>query len=279
MRCMTSLAFFFWQILTPASVFAEPISITTFNVKFYGSSQVADPRDSNIRDFFSLEGIDADVYAFEEIIDVNGLEKNLLQNRYKCHSYNHNNRGHQHVVICVRHGLTFKIAYDDDNYAYENVALARLRPAVHGILVNAHGRELAHIVAVHLKAMPNDSPIRIEQVRLLAENLSNRGDELPLILLGDLNSYGNDIETFTGLFDESGVNLWPLEMPYYTYRTSRYKSVFDWVMVSNSIEQLAPVKVSGPCNDSWESGTAFDNLSYFNQNVSDHCPVSTVLDL
>ena len=279
MRCITSLAFIVWQTLTATSALAEPISITTVNIKFYGQNRTNDSRDARIREFFTLTGVYSDVFAFEEIVDVVGLEKNLLQDRYKCHSYDHSNRGHQHVVVCVRNGLSFVVANDDSNYAYEDVALTNLRPAVHGILVNAGGRELAHIVAVHLKAMPNDGATRNRQVKLIADNLSNRGDDLPVVFLGDLNSYGNDVEKFAQIFNESGISLEPLPMPFYTFRTSRYQSIFDWVLVTGDVESTTPVRVSGPCNDSWSSGTAFDDLAFYNEKVSDHCPVSTTLDL
>ena len=279
MRRMTSLAFIFLQALISASALAEPVSITTMNIEFYGQNRTSDSRDASIREFFTLEGVYSDVFAFEEIVDVAGLEKNLLQNRYKCHSYDHNNRGHQHVVICVRNGFTFVVANDDNNYTYENVALGTLRPAVHGILKNARGRELAHIVGVHLKAMPNEGATRNRQVKLLAENLVNRGDDLPVIFLGDMNSYNSDVETFTEIFSENNLDLAPLPMPFYTYRTNRYQSIFDWFMATGDVESTTPVRVSGPCNDSWSSGTNFDDLAYYNQNVSDHCPVSAILDL
>jgi endonuclease/exonuclease/phosphatase family metal-dependent hydrolase len=279
MRRMTSLAFIFLQAMFSAGALAEPVSITTMNIEFYGQNRTSDSRDATIREFFTLAETYSDVFAFEEIVDVPGLERNLLQNRYKCHSYNHSNRGHQHVVICVRNGFTFVVAKDDNNYTYENVALANLRPAVHGILKNSSGRELAHIVAVHLKAMPNEGATRSQQVKLLANNLNNRGDDLPVVFLGDMNSYNNDVENFTEIFSENDVSLAPLEMPFYTYRTSRYQSVFDWIMVTDDVDNATPVQVSGPCNDSWSSGTAFDDLAYYNQKVSDHCPVSTILDL
>ncbi len=279
MRCMTSLAFIVWQTLIAASALAEPISITTVNIEFYGQNRTSDSRDASIREFFTLEGIYSDVFAFEEIVDVVGLEKNLLQNRYKCHSYDHSNRGHQHVVICVRNGMRFVVANDDNNYAYENVALTTLRPAVHGILVNASGRELAHIVAVHLKAMPNEGATRNRQIKLIADNLNNRGDDLPVVFLGDLNSYDSDVENFAEIFSENGIGLAPLPMPFFTFRTNRYQSIFDWFLVTGDIEATTPVRVSGPCNDSWSSGTAFDDLAFYNQKVSDHCPVSTTLDL
>ena len=279
MRRMTSLAFIFLQAWFSASLLAEPVSITTMNIEFYGQNRTTDSRDASIREFFTLAGTYTDVLAFEEIVDVPGLERNLLQNRYKCHSYDHSNRGHQHVVICVRNGFTFDIANDDDNYTYEDVALSRLRPAVHGILKNSRGRELAHIVAVHLKAMPNEGATRNQQVKLLSNNLSNRGDDLPVIFLGDMNAYDTDVENFTEIFSENNLSLAPLPMPFYTFRTNRYQSAFDWIMVTGDVENSAPVRVSGPCNDSWSSGTDFDDVAYYNQKVSDHCPVSTTLDL
>ena len=289
MRRITTLAFLLWLWNSP-SAFAEPISITTFNIEFYGSNtvigaesgaiQAIDDRDDSIRRFFQIAGIDADVFAFEEIVDTGALTKNLLQDRYDCHSYEHSNRGHQHVVVCNKKEFTFRIANDDDNYTWEDVAMTTLRPAVHGILSKKNGRDLAHIIAVHLKAMPDRSAQRLEQTNMIAGHVKARGDQLPVVMLGDFNTYEDDIERFTDAFHNSGVQMTPIEIPFdYTYRTSRYTSKFDWFIVSDGVGVLKEVDVAGPCNRSWSSGTNYDDLAFYNESVSDHCPVSVVLDL
>src|SRR5690606_5556505 len=142
-----------------------------------------------IKEFFALKGIDSDVFVFEEILDAQGLEERVLGNRYRCLTYDHNNSGHQHVVLCHKRHFGFRVANDDDNYAYESVAMRSLRPALHGILTNSDGEDLAHIVGVHLKAMPEASARRMEQTRIMAALFAERDDALPLILTGDFNSF------------------------------------------------------------------------------------------
>lgn len=289
MRSLVTFAFLSGLFHGFFSAHAQPLKITTFNIEFYGtksdtaqtqSQTEIDSRNRTIQKFLETSDIDPDVFAFSEIVDKNALEQALLKNKYKCHSYDHASSRHQHVVICHKKSFTFRVANDDDNMAWEDVAMGTLRPAVHGILSSKSGRDLAHIVALHLKAMPDQGPRRINQAEILAQRINSRGDDLPVIMLGDLNTYGNEIELITQKFHSAGINLNPLENQWgYTYRSSRYRNKFDWVLVTDEVEVLEDVRVDGPCNDDWESGTNFDNLAYYNENVSDHCPVSTVLDL
>lgn len=264
---------------------AQPISITAFNIENYGngfntSKNSLDSRNQAVRDFLELTAADADVISFEEILNINELKVNLLQNRYDCHSYDENNGGHQHVVICHKKEFTFRISADDDNYIWENVSMGRLRPAVHGILVNAKGRDLAHIIALHLKAMPDQTALRLEQTQMIAEHINDRNDQLPVILLGDLNTYNDDIDQMLNALNKSVDTFRIIENPFaFTYRTSRYSNKFDWIVVSGQAPVIRDLQVSGPCNIDWHSGTAFDDLSYYNTKVSDHCPVNVQLDL
>jgi endonuclease/exonuclease/phosphatase family metal-dependent hydrolase len=286
MRSLVTFAFLSGLFPGYTSAHALPLKITTFNIEYYGTkspaaqTQEADRRNASIQRFLQVAGVDPDVFAFEEIVDKTELETSLLKNKYSCHSYDHSTSNHQHVVVCHKKTFNFRIANDDNNMAWEDVAMGTLRPAVHGILSVKGGRDLAHIVALHLKAMPDQSARRLSQTAILAERIKTRGDRLPVVMLGDLNTYEDDIDLMTEKFRQEGVSLTPLENLFdHTYRSSRYSNKFDWMLVSDEVDLLEDVQVDGPCNDEWESGTSFDNLTYYNENVSDHCPVSAVLDL
>ena len=51
---------------------------------------------------------------------------------------------------------------------------------------------LLQIVGVHLKAMPDKSDVRREQVQMISDYLADRQDEEPAIVVGDFNAYGDD---------------------------------------------------------------------------------------
>jgi endonuclease/exonuclease/phosphatase family metal-dependent hydrolase len=214
------------------------------------------------------------------VVDVPALTSGLLRNRYECYSYDHPSASHQHVVICHKSNLVFRVGNDDDNYAWEDVAQSTLRPAVHGILAQRNGRDLAHVVALHLKAMPDQRTRRLEQTRLIASHLAQRGDRLPVVVLGDLNTYDDEVSAMVRIYRDHGVQLSAVDlMNEFTYRTDRYQSTFDWLLVTGDVDVISSGRIEGPCNDDWTSGTAFDDLAYYNEKVSDHCPVNVVLDL
>lgn len=295
MRIFATFAVLSGLSLSSVTASAEPLQITTFNIEFYGNRAITTPpnsqrintpiqdtqedrRNPTIQEFLTLANIDPDLFAFQEIVDKNTLKTSLLKNKYECHSYDHN-RSHQFVVICHKKHLSFRKGNNDNNMIWEDVAMGSLRPAVHGILSLKGGRDLAHIVALHLKAMPDQSTRRLAQADLLARNVRDRGDNLPVVVLGDLNTYESDIENITELFQNQGIDIQAVDGSYeYTYRSDRYRNKLDWIMVTSNAEVLEETRVDGPCNTTWRSDTRYDNLSFYNTNVSDHCPLTTVID-
>jgi endonuclease/exonuclease/phosphatase family metal-dependent hydrolase len=255
----------------------QDISITTFNIKFYGLNGVhggqagSETRDDKIKAHLTKHQIWTDVMIFQEIVDVAGLE-DLVGSNYSCKSYDHADSTHQHVVLCHKKTFTFVTASDDDNYALEEVSLDKHRPAVHGILVNKDGKKLLHIFGVHLKAQPDCSDVRATQVGLIGDYMKSRADNEPTIILGDFNSYGDDPVKFSEVFADEAIAMTPATDSYkFSYRSGGQGSKLDRIWLSNSLQVVSPAKVSGPCNDAGGSSQA---IKTYNKEVSDHCPVT-----
>jgi endonuclease/exonuclease/phosphatase family metal-dependent hydrolase len=255
----------------------QDISITTFNIKFYGLNGVfggqagSETRDNKIMAHLTKYQIWTDVMIFQEIVDVERLET-MVGSNYSCKSYDHQDRTHQHVVLCHKKTFSFVTASDDDNYAIEDVSLDKHRPAVHGILVNKDGKRLLHIIGVHLKAQPICSDIRATQVGIIGDYLKNRPDSEPTIILGDFNSFGDDPVKFSEIFADDAIDMKEAADSYkFSYRSGGQGSKLDRIWHSNSLQVVSPAKVSGPCNDAGGSSPA---IKTYNKEVSDHCPVT-----
>lgn len=255
-----------------------PLTVTYFNIAWFGlggspsGSTSTERRAPTIRKFFDDNQLWADVMAFEEIVNVEMLKRDVLQNRYECQSYDHRDSKHQHVVVCNKNELSFVKAADDDNFTLEDVAMSNLRPAVHGILKDANGRRLLHVVGVHLKAMPEKSDVRREQVGMISDYLTEREDGEPILVIGDYNSFNDDPEAFADLFGREMRQV-PIRAEY-TFNDTRYKNKFDLAWASSSLEGMITERVVGPCNS-----TSRADIEKFNREVSDHCPVNLTLRL
>ncbi len=279
-------------LFTSSLLQATELKITTFNVKNYGgggllygdheeawSDKIAadEHRDKTIREFMKREQIfSSDVIAFQEVLDVDRLQKKILDKVFACTSYKLETK-EQHVVICLKGDYEFVKAPDDNNFILEDIALGNLRPAVHGIIKDKKtGDELIHIFAVHLKAFPEAFDTRLNQIGILAKYLKEKQDQTPSVILGDFNSYDNEPEKFDDIFNQQGLPIVEIETQVsYTYRTTKYKSKFDRFWIDHAALSSDPPEVSGPCNNASNSeGEGYQNISYYNKNVSDHCPVT-----
>jgi endonuclease/exonuclease/phosphatase family metal-dependent hydrolase len=291
MRLATSLPSFLLHILCAATLGSslattalggrvEAVTFTTFNIRWFGlggapgGTDDDEVRATTIKAHMDRENLWADVIAFEEIVDVAALEE-MIGDSYLCHSYSSADPKHQHVVLCHLRSLRFDKAADDDNYTLEDVAQGRLRPAVHGILKTSSGRSLAHLIAVHLKAMPDESEIRSEQITSIARYLKNgqRGQDrdLPVLLMGDFNSFGSDTANFEEIFANEDLDITDVEVPAaYTYRVPERGSKLDHFFLSASAEVMEEPVVAGPCN---VPPSDRSRIVKFNNEVSDHCPV------
>lgn len=247
------------------------LSVTFMNIEWFGRN-ADEARTPKISKFFDDNNLWADVMVFEEIVDVNKLRDEVLEGKYKCQSYTNRDPRHQHVVLCYEKSLTLAIAADDDNYTLENVQMTTLRPAVHGILKDASGRRLLQIVGVHLKAMPDKSDVRRQQVQMIADYLDGRADQEPAIVVGDFNAYEDDSAVFADIFGDTLKSVTIRED--YTFRDAQYRNKFDLAFVSPSLISGITERVAGPCN-----GGTTAQISKYNQDVSDHCPVNLTLRL
>lgn len=259
---------------------AAPLTVTTFNIKFFGvngnpdNAPGSETRVATIRDHLTRENLWTDVMVFQEIVDVDLLKRSVLGNGYRCESYD-GIEGHQHVVICAKSEYTMAKARDDDNFAIEDVTLGedRYRPAVHGVVKNRSGRALLHVMAVHLKASPDYSDTRIRQTEIIADYLEQRVETAPVVLLGDFNTYGDDTGNISSILSEAGTGLVEVETSgNYTWRSGSRGNKFDHAWVSNGL-QTSNVRIAGPCN-----GNDRAAINTYNQKVSDHCPVTLTVN-
>ncbi len=283
------------------SAFAGPknqaIKFATFNIEFYGTGEKIDGtsadeyRDPFLRSFIQDELGDAGVVAFEEIVDPQRLQEEVLPQNWDCLTYKSPSQNHQHVVLC--HGPQLRFAHEptDNNDIIDDVAIAgnsKSRPAVHVIVTDRQGVQLARVVGVHLKAYPEESKTRQQQMKIIGEYLKKLSKtKLPVVVMGDFNSYNakdtgeakNDEAMFLDILNQSGLNMYQAVNPNkYTFRKKKNLSRLDHFYVSKTMTQQSDVDVFGMCNSEVGKGPLYDP-EYYNKNISDHCPASVWLGL
>lgn len=279
-----------------SSAQAKKLRFATFNIKFYGTggsmqgSFEEEQRDQHLRTFLDTKLGDVDVIAFQEIVDVSRFKRRVVRNRYDCESYDHHHPRHLHVVICVRDGLRFRKVRGEDDFVVQDVALsANHRPAMWGVVTDLRGRSLVQFAAVHFKAQKQFSDVREVQAQILADAIAASPERVPTVITGDFNTYGSDEEIMDEIFEERDVNLERVPISAaYTYRTERYRSKFDRFWVTSGTTVTEAPEVWRVCNEGrrsrqqqWDGrdDDPFADLDYYNENVSDHCPVQVELQL
>jgi endonuclease/exonuclease/phosphatase family metal-dependent hydrolase len=258
------------------------LEIMSFNIAFYGLNgdhdgvQGSETRDPTIRRFLEDADVEPDVLAMQELVDVPRFQRNVLGSGYACRSYDHSDSRHQHVAICHKRSLRLEVAPDDDNYTLESVTVGNpnLRPAVHGILTTSSGRELVHVFAVHLKAGTDFSSTRLAQARALERYIQNREDDLPVIVLGDLNTHGSDPSQIGNVLSTMTEVRNPAAK---TFRVPDAGYKFDRAWLTDDLSATS-VRVPGPCNLS-NGSSATAAVKAYNRDVSDHCPLVLSLGL
>lgn len=261
------------------------ISFTTLNIRFYGlyseedqRDQEGETRDATINAYLDANALRTDVMVFQEIVDVDRLKRNIVGFGYSCFTYSSRQSKHQYVVVCHKPKLRFEKAADDDDYILEDVALEKYRPAVHGILSDARtGAKIAHLVAVHLKAMPEDSAMRMEQVGLIRDYLAyEREDSLPVVLVGDSNLFPEDVPRVDELLADSTLRMTQVQTPgNYSYRVPTFGQKFDRFWITRGLTVEGTPRIVGPCNA--EGPSAENQIKAHNRDVSDHCAVTLKL--
>lgn len=265
-----------------SGAWADGLKVSTFNIRWYGlggtkeGSPEKETRDRALKSFFRRELSKSDVVAFEEIVDVARLKSEVVGDEFKCASYAHEDPLHQHVVICYRGDYTLSREDDADAYALKGVALGKYRPAVVGLLRDADGRPVAHLVAVHLKSGPDFRTTRLRQARLLARHIKSLRDDVPVVVTGDFNTYASDagrdeddIAEILGSLDLAQVH----NPAHNTYRSPRFAGRFDHVFATADLARSVTATMTGPCDS-----RSMDDIVEYYRTISDHCPLTVELN-
>ncbi len=277
----------------------DPIafSIGPVDIRWYGlggspdGSSADEKRDDTLKALITDELSDRDVIVFEEIVDVARMQNAILPKGFNCTSYEHTDRTHQHVVVCLRSELEFVRSTGDNNFTLEDIVLgrSRSRPAVYGTVKKRNGGALAQIFGVHLKAYPQEADTRRKQVEILATRMAEIASPgVPQIVTGDFNSYSaektgkrdDDTDAFAKTFKEKGVPMDLLTTPTpYTYRTPSSAQRLDHFFVGDGTRTVAS-EIFYACNP--EQGPAdgkYREIHRYNRAISDHCPLKISLEL
>lgn len=270
------------------------MTVATFNVKWFGlggamdGSPEKEKRDATIKKFMTEEIMPADVIVFQEVVDVPRLVK-LLPAKWTCQSYDNPEPTHQHVVLCASEKYKLRLVDYDINNTIETVAINgnKSRPAVRVYVTNLQGKILFALVGVHLKAYPEESKTREFQAGEIAKDLARLNPSIPVLITGDFNTYPadqngeseHDIDILEASLNQLNAGFQHVPMiEKYTYRSGNYKSQFDHFYVRGALQVLSKPDVYDICNAT-SNGQAFMNISFYNKNVSDHCPVKMTVTI
>jgi endonuclease/exonuclease/phosphatase family metal-dependent hydrolase len=271
-------------VLPSSAAVGRDITVSTFNIAWYGlggnpdNSPADETRDASLKSFIRRHLADSDVIAFQEIVDVERLVAQVLDNARNCYSYRNRDPKHQHVVICVKPELRFEPITADNNFTIESVALGYLRPAVHGVIKSRDGRRLMYLAAVHLKANPESADVRREQIQKLGEYIRRNVRGIPVAIVGDFNTHGDDSIVFQDIFSDLNLPVEEIENRFdYTYNDSQNQQKLDRIWVSRRVVETSSPRVFGPCNTSPDTQSN-QAIRHYLRTISDHCPVKTTID-
>ena len=267
------------------------LEIGTFNIRWFGSAEhdqtyqlptTKAVRVSAVKDFLAKEMLPLDIVAFQEIVDFKAL-KSVLPKGWRCESYSHPFKLHQHVAICASPNYKLnQVPYDTDNVINETAYydVDRARPTMRVDVSDRSGTRLIRMVAVHLKSAPNFALLRLKQVGMIARDLQN-DPTLPVIVTGDFNSFSHtqtkletdDVPLIERQLNQSGLSF--RHIPHkaaYTFRNGRVRGQFDHFFVSKMVTSTTQPKVFAVCNHV-KDGVGYENAAHYLRYVSDHCPV------
>lgn len=269
---------------------SETLNFSSFNIRWYGLG--GDPngtlkdekRDSTLSEFMNniTEISKSDVIAFQEIVNPDGLKALLPQ--HTCTSYDHESPKHQHVMICVKKPYKLIKERSDSNFIFEDISSpiknGKLRPAVHGVLIDKNKRPIAHLIAVHLKAEPPETATRLIQANLLKKHVDEFKDQLPVIMLGDFNTHlqkdtglkKDDYVAMDEIFSAGKNTLKHIPNTQLTFRDPKHYFQLDHVWTSAGIKTSDLIVY--PICQKEASGEGFMNPDFYFKEISDHCPIS-----
>lgn len=289
-RTLSIAIFALFSFSIPAN--AKDFKISTFNVEWYGlggnmNGKAADEkRDANLKALVtkSLQG--SDVIVFQEVIDVKRLESKVVPSGWNCKTYPHSEKLHQHVVACVDPTLKLMREPSDNNDIIDEVADigGKARPALHFIVADQKNTPLFRIIGVHLKAFPQEFKKRENQAKAIATYLKKLNSDLPVILTGDFNTFdsketGNRVDDATLLSATlEKAKLTEVSGEFNTYKTLKHANHFDRFWVSDSL-LVGDLHVLKYCQLDEQLPADAKKITWYNENISDHCPVSLEIEI
>jgi hypothetical protein len=273
------------QALVSAKTKNEKLTVTSYNLRWYGlggdlnGSPAKEDRDEKFNKILRVAIPASDVYVFEEVVDKDRLETEVVPDGYHCVSYDHDEAKHQFVVMCASPSYSWTEDPTDDNFAIEDVQLGndRYRPATNAILLDQNNKPVARIMGVHLKAMPTFTSERQKQIGVIANALKKMRQDIPTMITGDFNSFTtkenghkvDDVVAFTQIFSQAGLDIVEAKNPAKnTSWSPRYESKLDRFFVDGKWASQTVV-TSGFCND-----PSIEKRKAYNQHYSDHCPIT-----
>lgn len=278
--------------LTGFQAQAASFKIATFNIRFYGlggkynGNPNQETRDPHLKRFIQEKLSGVSIIAFQEIVNPERLQREVLPQGWQCFTYDHSEPSHQHVVVCHSNEFQSRRESSDNNDIIDDTAIPteRARPALTRILTDKKGRDVLRVVDVHLKSQPEESLTRVEQVKRISAYLKGVDNpEVPVLILGDFNTFPanqngqnkSDVELMSEIFDSERLGLVRAEHSKYTYRNRERRTQLDQIWYDTKLKAIQSVEVLGVCNQSKkeDSGNGYSNPKYYYDKVSDHCPV------
>ncbi|PTO84711.1 endonuclease/exonuclease/phosphatase family protein [Vibrio splendidus] len=278
--------------LLSSQAFAEPLTISSWNIEWLSTNEAVNKFSSqrDQADFDKLEeyfqSLNADVVAFQEVDDVNAIER-IAGDQYKIlmsdralpkNSNRQFKEVNQYTGFAVRKGITLT---DYADFPLETSANSKLRFASY-MVVETDSNPI-HMLSVHLKAgcsgayKSNRDCSRLkdqaQQLNKWIQQRERKGEDYAI--LGDFNhnlSYSRDWmwkdmaqNTDAQLATRKTRADCKVRSNRNNHRTHQFRSVIDHIVVSKSLD-ASPAKQK-----------VFETQDVLDYKLSDHCPVSTTL--
>ncbi len=272
----------------------ENIEITTMNIAWYGNTKFhtknVDERDLFIKDFIDNELESTEIFLFQEITKPERFEQ-ILNDKFKCAAYDFRGNAHQYVVTCFD---TTKYTFTDNNdelfspdrTLYISDSKDRLRDVLY---VSLKSKKTGHIVNtfnLHLKAGIDEAALRKEQSMMLLKELKNK--KIPanqtIVLGGDFNSYirnidgerFSEIDLFLDLSDDIGFDFYTEKDKPTTLALTQ--KIFDFLMIDTK-NKILDYFIHPICDKTKKPKSQYEDSEFFKENISDHCPVTSILSI
>jgi hypothetical protein len=261
------------------------LKISTFNIRWFGldgdlfGAFGTESRIESVRELIHTHLGDRDVLVFQEIVDLDLFTEEVMPD-HTCITYDGFTGKHQHVMLCHTDAYELRLGPDEDDFELEALKIGRLRPGVHGTLVDADdGEPVAHVIAVHLKADEDSTERRLEQAEILAAHVEQlqAATELPVITIGDFNTHlaihtglaENDEDLLGDVLSSLDRVSLPVTFTYQEKDGTRFRLDQAYIDPEIAVEQVA---AAGPCDT--DLGTNGDAIVEYFDTVSDHCPLA-----